>query len=49
MQERYGKIKGVTDKEYLNNSYHVPVYLKMSVKDKIDIESEYTWMCTGGK
>ena len=48
MQKKYGKIKGVTDKEYLNNSYHVPVYLKMSVKDKIDIESEYTWMSTSG-
>ena len=48
MQKKYGKIKGVTDREYLNNSYHVPVYLKMSVKDKIDIESEYTWMSTSG-
>lgn len=48
MQKKYGKIKGVTDREYLNNSYHVPVYLKMSVKDKLDIESEYTWMSTSG-
>lgn len=48
LQKEFGIIKGVTDKEYLNNSYHVPVYEKISIKDKIDIESEYTYMCTGG-
>lgn len=48
LREEFGIIKGVTDKEYLNNSYHVPVYEKISIKDKIDIESEYTYMCTGG-
>lgn len=48
LKKEFGVIKGVTDKEYLNNSYHVPVYEKISIKDKIDIESEYTYMCTGG-
>ena len=48
LQKEYGKIKGVTDREYLNNSFHVPVYEKVSIKDKIDIESKFTGYCTGG-
>lgn len=48
LQKEYGKIKGVTDREYLNNSYHVPVYEKVSIKDKIDIETQFAKYCTGG-
>lgn len=48
LKSEYGIIKGVTDREYVNNSYHVPPYEKISIKRKIDIESEYTKYCTGG-
>ena len=48
LQKEYGKIKGVTDREYINNSYHIPVYEKVSIKRKIDIESEYSQYCTSG-
>ena len=48
LQKRYGKIKGVTDRAYINNSFHVPVYEKVSIKEKIDIESKFTGYCTGG-
>ncbi|GAA0078526.1 anaerobic ribonucleoside triphosphate reductase [Clostridium sp. CTA-5] len=44
----FGIIKGVTDKEYYTNSYHVPVGYSISIKDKIDIEAPYHKVCNGG-
>ena len=35
----YGKIKGVTDKDYYTNSFHVPVYYNISAVKKIQIEA----------
>ena len=37
----YGKIPGVTDKEYYTNSFHVPVYYNISIADKLAIEGVY--------
>ncbi len=37
----YGKIKGITDREYYTNSFHVPVYYKTTVKHKIEVEGKY--------
>ncbi len=37
----YGKIKGITDREYYTNSFHVPVYYKTTVKHKMEIEGPY--------
>ena len=37
----YGKIKGITDKEYYTNSFHVPVYYKTSVEHKVKTEAPY--------
>ena len=37
----YGKIKGVTDKEYYTNSFHVPVDCPITIYDKIKIEGLY--------
>ena len=37
----YGKIKGVTDREYYTNSFHVPVYYNISIANKIKIEGPY--------
>lgn len=44
----FGKIPGVTDKDYYTNSYHVPVGYPISIKDKIDIEAPYHSICNGG-
>lgn len=44
----FGNIKGVTDKDYYTNSYHVPVYHPISIKSKIDIEAPYHKLCNGG-
>lgn len=37
----FGKIKGVTDKEYYTNSFHVPVKYNISVTKKIKTEAPY--------
>ena len=37
----YGKIKGVTDREYYTNSFHVPVYYNISIANKIKTEAPY--------
>ena len=37
----FGKIKGITNRDYYTNSFHVPVYYKISAADKIKIEAPY--------
>ena len=44
----YGKIKGVTDREYYTNSFHVPVYYKISIHDKLYKEAPYHDLTNGG-
>ena len=44
----YGIIPGVTDKDYYSNSYHIPVYENISIKDKLAIEAPYHKLCNGG-
>ncbi len=47
-KKKFGTIKGVTDKEYYTNSFHVPVYYKLSAIKKIDIEAPYHAMTNAG-
>ena len=47
-QKMFGLLKGITDKEYYTNSYHIPVGFPISIKDKIDIEAPYHKLCNGG-
>ena len=44
----HGKIKGVTDKEYYTNSFHVPVYYEISAFDKIKLEGPYHALTNAG-
>lgn len=44
----YGKIKGVTDKNYYTNSFHIPVGYKISIKNKITKEAPYHALTNGG-
>ena len=44
----YGKIKGVTDREYYTNSFHVPVYYNISISDKLHTEAPYHEFTNGG-
>jgi ribonucleoside-triphosphate reductase len=47
-QEKYGEIAGITDKEYYTNSFHLPVYYKVSCFDKVKIEAPYHEFCNAG-
>ena len=44
----YGKIKGITDRNYYTNSFHVPVYYNTSIKHKLEIEAPYHSLTNGG-
>jgi len=44
----YGKIKGVTDRSYYTNSFHVPVYYNTSIKHKLETEAPYHNLTNGG-
>ena len=44
----YGKIKGITDREYYTNSFHVPVYYNTSIKHKLEVEAPYHNLTNGG-
>ena len=44
----YGTIKGVTDRPYMTNSSHVPVYFPICAGDKIRIEAPYHAICNAG-
>ena len=44
----YGKIKGITDRQYYTNSFHVPVYYNTSIKHKLEIEAPYHNLTNGG-
>jgi len=47
-RKEYGKLKGVTDRDYYTNSFHVPVYYPISAFDKIEIEAPYHALCNAG-
>ena len=46
--ERYGVIKGVTDKEWYTNSFHIPVEYQINALDKIALEGAYHKFCNAG-
>ncbi len=47
-RHKYGVIRGVTDREYYTNSFHVPVYYEINAFDKIRIEAPYHNLTNGG-
>ena len=47
-RNRYGVIPHVSDHEYFTNSIHVPVWEKVGVLEKIDIESQLTGYSSAG-
>lgn len=44
----YGKIKGVTDRSYYTNSFHIPVYFPITIKKKITLEAPYHALTNAG-
>ena len=47
-KKRFGKIPGVTDREYYTNSFHIPVWHPISAYDKIRLEAPYHALCNAG-
>lgn len=47
-QDKYGKIKNISDKDFFTNSTHVSVWKEISPFDKIDIESQLTGYSSAG-
>ncbi|MBO5258789.1 MAG: anaerobic ribonucleoside-triphosphate reductase [Agathobacter sp.] len=48
LQKRFGIIEGVTDKNYITNSYHVHVTEEMNAFDKLKFESQFQVLSPGG-
>lgn len=48
LQKRFGVIEGITDKDYITNSYHVNVKEKINPFDKLTFEGEFMRISTGG-
>lgn len=48
LREQYGVIKNVTSHDYLTNSHHVPVWEKVSIKRKLEIEAPFCKYATSG-
>lgn len=48
LQKRFGIIKGVTDKNYITNSYHVHVTEKIDAFHKLKFESDFQRLSPGG-
>lgn len=48
LRERFGKIKGITDRDYITNSYHVPVFEEIDAFTKLKLESEFQNLSPGG-
>lgn len=47
-EKMYGQIKGITDKEYYTNSFHIPVYHNIRAFDKIRLEAPYHELTNAG-
>ena len=48
LQKRFGIIEGITDRNYITNSYHVPVFEKIDPFTKLAIESKFQNLSPGG-
>lgn len=47
-QKKYGILKGITDKDFYTNSFHIPVDFTISIYEKIQIEAPYHELNNGG-
>lgn len=48
LKERFGIIEGITDRDYITNSYHVPVFEAIDPFTKLKIESKFQQLSPGG-
>ena len=48
LKNRFGEIEGITDRDYITNSYHVPVFEEIDAFTKLKLESEFQQLSPGG-
>lgn len=48
LQERFGIISGITDRDYVTNSYHIPVFEEIDPFEKLRIEAKFQKLSPGG-
>ena len=48
LKKRFGTIKGITDRNYITNSYHIPVFEEIDAFSKLKLESEFQRLSPGG-
>ncbi len=48
LKRRFGTVKGITDRSYITNSYHVPVFEEIDAFSKLKLESEFQRLSPGG-
>ncbi|MBR3249620.1 MAG: anaerobic ribonucleoside-triphosphate reductase [Clostridia bacterium] len=48
LRDRFGVVKGITDRDYITNSYHVPVFEEIDAFSKLKLESEFQMLSPGG-
>lgn len=48
LRKQYGIVPGVTDREFLTNSHHVPVWMNVDIFEKLEIEAPFCKYPTGG-
>ena len=41
LKNRFGEVEGITDRDYITNSYHVPVFEEIDAFNKLKLESEF--------
>lgn len=48
LKKRFGVIEGITDRNYITNSYHVPVFERINAFDKLALEAKFQKLSPGG-
>ena len=48
LKKRFGVIEGITDRDYITNSYHVPVFEAIDPFTKLELESKFQKLSPGG-
>ncbi len=48
LKKRFGTVEGITDRNYITNSYHVPVFEEIDAFSKLKLESDFQKLSPGG-
>lgn len=48
LQDRFGVVEGITDRDYVTNSYHIPVFEEIDPFEKLRIEAKFQKLSPGG-